>query len=251
MMASTDVERDGRVHQLPGQVEAVDGAFQLAAVLRQPVGQELEHLAGQLEGGIGQALLLHPPLQDLETQLLVEIGDLDDETALHARAHAIVEAVELPRRTGRSDHDLAAAIQQRVDDVLELLLGLLALHELEIVDQQNVDGAELVLEGDGVLAAHGLHELIAEALGRQVEHLRLGRAPLHLPGDGMQQMRLAEPDMGMEVERVERPLLVEHGRSHLGRHRVGDAVGLALHEALEGVLGIERRALEAVDGGAA
>ena len=102
--------------------------------------------------------------------------------------------VELVRRTGRSHHDLAAAIEQCVDDVLELLLGLLALHEFEVVDQQDVDGAELVLEGDGILAAHGLHELIAEALGRQVEHLRFVGAALHLPGDGMQQMRLAEPD---------------------------------------------------------
>ena len=146
------------------------------------------------EGSVSP-LLLHPPLQDLEPQLLVELADLGDEAALHARAHAVVEAVELSRRPGRSHHHLPAAVEQRVDDVLELLLGLLALHELQIVDQQDVDGAELVLEGHGVLAAHGLHELVAEALGRQVEHLGLGRAPLHLPGDGVQQVRLAEADL--------------------------------------------------------
>ena len=192
MMASTEFGRDGRVHQLPGQIEAVDRTFELAAVLRQPVGQELEDGLGQLEGRVGQALLLHPLPEDLQAQVLVELRDFDDETALHARAHAIVEAVELSGRTGGSDNHLAAAIQQGVDDVLEFLLGLLALHELEIVDQQDVDGAKLVLERNGVLAAHGFHELIAEAFGRQVEHLRFGRPPFDVPGDGVQEMRLAE-----------------------------------------------------------
>ena len=125
---------------------------------------------------------------------MIQRADLGDEAALQARAHAVVEAVELVRRAGRSHHDLTAAIEERVDDVLELLLGLLAVHELEIVDQQDVDDAELVLEGDGILAADGLDELVAEALGRQIEHLGLGRAAFHLPGDGVQKMRLAEPD---------------------------------------------------------
>ncbi len=100
MMASTESERDGRMHQLPGQIEAVHGAFELATVLRQPVGQELEDRLGQLEGRVGKALLLHPLPEDLQAQVLVELRDLDDETALHARAHAIVEAVELSGRTG-------------------------------------------------------------------------------------------------------------------------------------------------------
>ena len=142
-------------------------------------------------------------------------ADLGDEAALQARAHAVVEAVELRRRPGRGHHHLPAAVEQRVDDVLELLLGLLAAHELQIVDQQDVDGAELVLEGHRVLALDGLDELVAEALGRQIEHVGFGRAPLHLPGDGVLQMRLAEPDAGVEVERIEAALLGEHGLGDL------------------------------------
>ena len=99
-----------------------------------------------LEGGIGGALLLRTLLQNLEAQRRVERADLRDQAALQARAHAIVEAVELAGRPGRSHHHLAAAVEQRIDDVLELLLGLLAAHELEVVDQQDVDRAEFVLE---------------------------------------------------------------------------------------------------------
>ncbi len=134
--------------------------------------------------------------------------------------------------------------------MLEFLLGLLALHELEIVDQQNVDGAKLVLERNGVLAAHGFHELVAEAFGRQVEHLRFGRPPFDVPGDGVQEMRLAQPDRGMEVQGIEGALLVKDGGSHLRRHGMRNAVGLPLHEALERVLGIERGSFKAVHGGA-
>ena len=90
------------------------------------------------EGSVG-ALLLRALLEDLEAQRRIHRADLGDEAALQARAHAIVEAVELARRPGRGHHHLPPAVEQRVDDVLELLLGLLAAHELQIVDQQDVD----------------------------------------------------------------------------------------------------------------
>ena len=114
------------------------------------------------------------------------------------------------------------------------------------ISRMSID-AELVLEGHGVLALDGLDELVAEALGRQIEHAGLGCAPLHLPGDGMQQMRLAEPDAGVEVERIEAALLGEHGLGDLDRRGVRHAVGRTDDEAVEGVARIERRALEAVD----
>ena len=108
-------------------------------------------------------------------------------------------------------------------------------------------GAELVLERHRVLALDGLDELVAEALRRQVEHVGLGRAPLHLPGDGVLEMGLAEPDAGVQVERIEAALLGEHGFGDLGGGGMRHAVGRADDEAVEGVARIERRALEAVD----
>jgi hypothetical protein len=90
-------------------------------------------------------------------------------------------------------------------------------------------------------------ELIAEALGRQVQHLRLRRAPLHLPGDGMLQMRLAEADRGVEVERIEAAVICQHRLGHLGGGGMRHAIGGTDHEALEGIARVQRRALEAVD----
>ncbi len=58
-------------------------------------------------------------------QLIVERTELGHEAALQARAHALVEAVDLGRVAGGGHDDLAAAIEQGVDDVIELLLGFL------------------------------------------------------------------------------------------------------------------------------
>ena len=56
-------------------------------------------------------------------------------------------AVELLGRPVGGDHDLLVGVVQRVEGVEELLLGLLlALQELDVVDQQDVDVAVAALE---------------------------------------------------------------------------------------------------------
>src|SRR5262245_10411572 len=239
-----DIERDRSMHQLPSEIQAIDGTFQFTATLGQFVGQQLYHRIGDFKGRIRGLLLLRPLLKDLEAQRRIERANLGDEPALQARAHAIVEALELRWGPGRSDHHLLAAIEQRIDDVLELLLGLLPAHELEVVDQQHVDGAELVLESQGVLALDGLDELIAEALGRQVERLGLALA-LHLPSDGVLEVRLTEPDVGMQIERIEGPVVGQHGLGNLRGGRVRHAVGRTDDKAVEGIAWVERGAFKA------
>ena len=66
----------------------------------------------------------------------------------------------------------------------------------------------------------------------------------------MLQMRLAETDRGVEVERIEAAILRQHRLGHLGRGGMGHAIGRSDYEALEGIARIERRTLEAVDVGA-
>ncbi len=83
-------------------------------------------------------------------KVVVHRADLGHEPAAEPRAHAHVELVELGRRPVGSDHDLTAAVDQRVQRVTELLLDGRALQELHVVDQQDIDLAELVLEGEGV-----------------------------------------------------------------------------------------------------
>src|SRR5690606_21393421 len=108
-----------------------------------------------------------------------------------------------------------------------------------------VDGAEALLERGRILAADRFDELIAEALGGQIEHLRILYAPPHFPGDGLQKLGFAEPDGGVDVERVDPGLSAHHGLGNLGRASVRHAVRRAYDEAVERIARIERRALEA------
>src|SRR5436189_33675 len=157
------------------------------------------------------------PRDDAQDVLDLDAAWLD---ALHEVADDRLGNVE---RDGRA-HQLPGELEP-VDDVLELLLGLLAAHEFEVIDEQDVDRPELVLEGHGILALDGLDELVAEALCRQIEDAGLGCAPLHLPGNGMLEMRLAEPDAGVKVEGIEAALLGKYGLGDLDccgmRHAVG------------------------------
>ena len=57
------------------------------------------------------------------------------------------EGRELARHAVRGEHDLAAALVERVEGVEELLFGvLLALEELDVVDEQHVEVAVALLE---------------------------------------------------------------------------------------------------------
>ena len=160
-------------------------------------------------------------------------------------SHTLVDPIDLARRPGGGDDNLAAAIEQGIDDVLEFLLGVLALHELQIVDQEHVDRTEAVLEGHRLLGLKRLDEGVAEALRGQVEDLRLGHAAANFPRHRLKEVGLAEADGGVDVERVE--------AAGLGKDRIGDlaragmrhAVRSADHEAVEGQARVEGRAFEA------
>jgi hypothetical protein len=125
----------------------------------------------------------------------------------------------------------------------ELGLSGLALEELEVVDHQDIDGAQRVLECDRILGPQGGHEAIHELLGGEVQHLALG-AGIARPSQRLQQMRLAEANSGMDVEWVE--------HDHVAAPRLGDLlgggvrqrVGASDHEGLEGQARVERRAAE-------
>src|SRR5262249_32420464 len=158
-----DIHRDGSAHQLPSEIEAIDGTLQLASTLGQPVGEQCHHTPRKLEGRIDGTLLLRPLGEDLEAQRGIHGANFRNQPPLQTRAHAIIEAVELYGRPRRGHHHLPAPVEQRVDDVLEFLFGSLPAHELEVIDQQDVDLPELVLEGRRILALDRLNELIAEA----------------------------------------------------------------------------------------
>ena len=192
-----------------------------------------------------RARLVRALRQDLVAELIVHDADLGDEAAAKPRPHAHVELVELGRRPVGRHHDLPSAVDQRVQRMAELLLDGRPLQELHVVDQQNVDLAQLLLEGERVAGAQGLHEAGHEALGGEIEDLGLGLPLLHVPGDGVQQMGLAEPHAAMDEQRIEQLLRRGEGARHLLGRGVRQPVRGADEEGGKGQPRVERRALKA------
>ena len=119
----------------------------------------------------------------------------------------------------------------------ELLLGLhLALQELDVVDQQDVDVPVAALEGAGLVVSDAVDEVVGELLGVHVADPDPGIEVLRVVPDGVQQVGLAEPGLAVDEERV-----VGLGR-RLGdgdRRGMGESVAGPDHERLEGVLRVQ------------
>ena len=102
-------------------------------------------LVGELD-----AVVLGALAQDRQARGEVGRLDVGDEAGLEALAQAVLERLQVAAGAVGGEHDLAAAVVERVEGVEELLLGLgLALEELDVVDEQHVDVAEARLEGLG------------------------------------------------------------------------------------------------------
>ena len=92
---------------------------------------------------------------------------------------------------------------QRVEGVEELLLrALLAGEELDVVDEQHVDVAELVAEAGHLVVADGVDHLVGELLTGDVADGGVGLTALHVVADGVHQVGLAHADAAVEEERV-------------------------------------------------
>ena len=129
--------------------------------------------------------------------------------------------------------DLLAGFVELVEGVEELLLRpLLARDELDVVDQEDVDGAVLGAELGDAVVADRVDELVGEALGREVEHAQARVEAGDLVADRVQQVGLAEADAAVDEERVV-GLRRQLGDGLAGG--LGELVGVADDEGVEGV----------------
>src|SRR4029077_16037602 len=81
-----------------------------------------------------------------------------------------------------------------------LLLDRLALEELDIVDDENIDSPQPFLESDCCLCLEGGNEAIHEALGCEINDpspVRRGRMD-----DGLKEVRFSQANRGMEIQRI-------------------------------------------------
>ena len=115
------------------------------------------------------------------------------------------------------------------------------LEELDVVDQEHVVGAVALLEPLDPLVAQRVDEVVHERLGGDVADREVERVPADVVRDRVQQMRLAEPRVAVDEERV------VGLRRRLGdreRSGVREAVRRADHERVEGVLRVDRAAVD-------
>ena len=236
-------------HRLAGELgmgeQAIERAFEIAAVMGDGLGDEGHHRFRHIEARMMDLGRRDPRVEDFEPQLFAERTHLDHEPGRQPRAHAVVEAFEIGRRTVGRDHDLAAGVDQRIERVAELGLDILAGEELQVVDHQHVDAAQGLFEGERRLRLERRHEAVHELLGGEIEHLALA-AGIARPGHRVQEMGLAQSHAGMDVERIEHhDVAAARDRDLLGR-RMRERVGAPDHIALEGQARIERRAAERV-----
>ena len=117
----------------------------------------------------------------------------------------------------------------------ELLLELLlALHELDVVDEQHVDLAVATLEVGLLVLADGVDELVEQRLGRDVaDPVRRVVVPYVL-GDRLQQVGLAQSRAAVDEQRV---VATARGLGHRQGGGMCEAVGCSDHERVEGVSG--------------
>ena len=117
-----------------------------------------------------QRVLLHALAQDRPARGEVGRADVGHQAGLEPLAQAVLECVEVAREAIGREDELGAGAVQRVEGVEELLLGArLALQELDVVDEQDVDAAICRLERLERPVVQRADELVGERLGGRVE----------------------------------------------------------------------------------
>ena len=107
-------------------------------------------------------------------------------------------------RSVRGQHDLLALAVQRVVGVEDLLVERLAarLHELDVVDQQDVVLAIALVQRELRARLNRADEVVEERLGRDVEDLAARVVLLDVVADGVQEVGLAESGVAVDHQRI-------------------------------------------------
>ena len=170
--------------------------------------------------------VLQAQLQHGEPHRVVGRRHFQRDAAIEARAHARLERFQLGRRPVGRHHHLLGAVEQHVDQMAELVLDRLALQELHVVDDQQVDVAQLLLQRQRVVVADRGGEAPHEVFRSQIDDARLRVLLERFRGDGLQQVRLAEADGGVQEQRIEPRVRRLFGDG--ARRREGHPVGRPL-----------------------
>jgi hypothetical protein len=153
-----------------------------------------------------------------------------------------VNAGQHLRRDIRGNHHLLSGLVEGVEEMEELFLrALLVREELDVVDDEHIDGAIALAEGEDPFVPDGGDDLVDEVLARNIGERELWIPLEKIVTDGLEQMGLAEADAAVDEERVV-GLGGDFGDRLRGR--VGHLIRGTDHEGLEGVLRVQGRGLD-------
>ena len=180
-----DLLRQVDAHLTAGQSAKRDHprqrAFQLADVRLDAARDEIGDVVRQthaLERGV--------LLEDGNAHREVRRLDVGDQPPLEARAQSLLDLGNVLRRAVARHDDLLARLVQIVERVEEFLLcPLFARDELDVIDEQEVDGAIAGAELGSAVVADGVDELVGEALRGQVHDGHAREEPEGLVPDGV------------------------------------------------------------------
>ncbi len=153
---------DGAPDQIGIGEHAVERPFELPHIGGDAVGEKFQDAGINLDFP-----LLDLGLQDAEAEFIIGRVNVGDEAPAEAGAHPLLHPFKIRRRAVAGDDDLMVLIHQRIEGMEEFFLcTILPGDELDIVNHQHIDGAELLLEIHSVLVAQGANETVHEFFRR-------------------------------------------------------------------------------------
>jgi hypothetical protein len=131
---------------------------------------------------------------------------LGGQAPFETRSQPLLDVGDFRRRRIGRDHDLLAAIEERVEGVEKFLLRtVLARQELDVVDQQHVDLTVALAKLLQLAVLDRADVVVGELLRRDVENLEVLSVLLDEMPDRLHQVGLAQADAAMQEKRIVGP----------------------------------------------
>jgi hypothetical protein len=153
---------------------------------------------------------VQPPLfalasENRNARLVVRRADVHDQPAREPRQQPLIDIGDLRWRPIARHHDLPAAALERGEQPEHLALRLpLTGQELDIIEDQEVDGVESLLECIRLRRRDRRVELLHELVEREVDDLELGLKLEREMPQRPDEMGLPQPRAAVDEQRVVR-----------------------------------------------
>ena len=139
--------------------------------------------------------------KDGQSSLLVWDGNFRLKTAFKARDKTVSQTLDFLRRPVRGNDNLPIAREQLVEGMENFFLeAFFADEELDVINQQSIKISEMLAESGERAARERLMDMVAKILARQAFYFAGGASLGDFPGDGVEQMSLAQSRGAMDEQ---------------------------------------------------